>query len=255
MAEDSAATITCCFTLDIEGHRCDAEVVLPNREITLGEFLPIVLKLQDKLIDLWVQLRAAEGQTVSCRAGCGACCRQLVPISEIEAQRLTQVVHALPADHRERVLRRFAEAEQALSERGLRPTLDRLSELSHAEKHDYGVAYFKAGIACPFLEDESCSIHSVRPAACREYLVTSPPSHCAAMKIPGIETVRHSATFSTILRGFGDGTGLAPPVIVPLVLALDATRNDDPRWAQTYPAPELLQHFLKCLAYIFSKVE
>jgi Fe-S-cluster containining protein len=32
---------------------------------------------------------------------------------------------------------------------------------------------------CPFLEDESCSIHPDRPLVCREYLVTSPAELCA----------------------------------------------------------------------------
>jgi hypothetical protein len=35
------------------------------------------------------------------------------------------------------------------------------------------VRYFLQGVACPFLEAESCGIHPDRPLACREYLVTS----------------------------------------------------------------------------------
>jgi Fe-S-cluster containining protein len=38
--------------------------------------------------------------------------------------------------------------------------------------------YFALGIPCPFLEDESCSIHPQRPLICREYLVTSDPALC-----------------------------------------------------------------------------
>ena len=38
--------------------------------------------------------------------------------------------------------------------------------------------YLYVRVPCPFLEDESCSIHPIRPLACREYLVTSPPEHC-----------------------------------------------------------------------------
>jgi Fe-S-cluster containining protein len=46
--------------------------------------------------------------------------------------------------------------------------------------------YFYEGIPCPFLEDESCSIHPNRPIVCREYLVTSPAANCAK---PSAETV------------------------------------------------------------------
>jgi Fe-S-cluster containining protein len=33
-------------------------------------------------------------------------------------------------------------------------------------------------MACPFLDQETCSIYDHRPAACRELLVTTPPALC-----------------------------------------------------------------------------
>ena len=48
------------------------------------------------------------------------------------------------------------------------------------ERTELAYEYFKHGIACPFLEDESCSIHPDRPMACREYLVSSPAENCRA---------------------------------------------------------------------------
>ena len=42
---------------------------------------------------------------------------------------------------------------------------------------------------CPFLEDESCSIHPERPLVCREYLVTSPAELCAGPKQEGVTPV------------------------------------------------------------------
>ncbi len=60
--------------------------------------------------------------------------------------------------------------------------------------------YFHLGIACPFLEDESCSIHADRPISCREYLVTSPAVNCADPK-PGID--RHGGAFRKGLDGSG----------------------------------------------------
>ena len=47
-----------------------------------------------------------------------------------------------------------------------------------SERAALSIEYFKFGIACPFLEDESCSIHPDRPMACREYLVSSPAENC-----------------------------------------------------------------------------
>ena len=187
---------------------------------------------------------------MSCQAGCGACCRQLVPISEIEAHHLDQVVQALPQQQRERVLQRFSSARDQLSERAMLGTLQKLTELSLDEKRQFGLDYFRAGIACPFLEHESCSIHADRPSACREYLVTSPAVHCASMNYANLAILRHSATFSSILFTFSDGVGKSKGSIVPLVLALESTVRDDPRWTQRYPALSLFEHLLNGLAAI-----
>ncbi len=39
--------------------------------------------------------------------------------------------------------------------------------------------YFALGIACPFLEAESCGIYEERPMICREHLVTTPAACCS----------------------------------------------------------------------------
>jgi Fe-S-cluster containining protein len=46
-------------------------------------------------------------------------------------------------------------------------------------------------MACPFLENDSCSIYLDRPIRCREFLVTSDARYCAQLdpeKIDHIET-------------------------------------------------------------------
>jgi Fe-S-cluster containining protein len=119
------------------------------------------------------------GGSISCKAGCGACCRMLVPISELEAQRLREVVHAMPEPRRSHVLARFAEAVRQLDAAGLLPQLRRVEQWTDNEFQAMTRAYFERQIACPFLEAESCSIYEERPITCREYLVTSPAEKCA----------------------------------------------------------------------------
>jgi Fe-S-cluster containining protein len=41
--------------------------------------------------------------------------------------------------------------------------------------------YWSLKIACPFLEDESCSIYADRPMICREYHVTTPVGYCESL--------------------------------------------------------------------------
>ena len=87
-----------------------------------------------------------------------------------------------------------------------------------------GMDYFRLGIACPFLEDESCSIHPDRPIACREYLVTSPPRIARAPRPRPSAASPCLGQASEALRKVGSSSG-AP--WVPLSLALE--------WAEGHP--------------------
>jgi Fe-S-cluster containining protein len=78
--------------------------------------------------------------------------------------------------------------------------------------------YFSKGIPCPFLEDESCSIHENRPLICRQYLVTSPASHC---RKPSAETISRVPLAADVLRALIriEAQDQDRPRFVPLVLA------------------------------------
>lgn len=117
------------------------------------------------------------GRRISCKAGCGACCRQMVPISPAEARHLAALVSALPAERAAEIRKRFSEALAKIDTAGLPPRGD--PDTDKAAYREFGLAYFRLGVACPFLENESCSIHPDRPLVCREYQVTSPPAACA----------------------------------------------------------------------------
>ena len=111
------------------------------------------------------------GASISCRAGCGACCRQVVPITETEARHVRDLVEAMPEPRRQQIRERFAAGRQRLEDAGLLETFQHPTEIP--DRVAAGMEYFRLGIACPFLEDESCSIHPDRPLSCREYLVAN----------------------------------------------------------------------------------
>src|SRR5687767_14514875 len=71
-------------------------VTVPADPTPLRRMLPLVQALADAVVDGTCRASAKQGQPISCRAGCGACCRQLVPIGEVEAQHLSDLVRALP---------------------------------------------------------------------------------------------------------------------------------------------------------------
>src|SRR3546814_4607207 len=98
----------------------------------------------------------------------------------MEAAIVRDGVDGRPPDEAERIRARFGEAVARLKAAGLHGRLEDRASLRTAEQtRALGLDYFRAGVACPFLVDESCGIYAVRPMKCREYLVTSPAANCA----------------------------------------------------------------------------
>lgn len=213
-------------------------VDVPAGPARLDDILPALQVLDDAVMQRLAAGVERDGRSISCGPRCGACCRQLVPISAVEARHLAGVVQALPDEARHGVERRFAAAVERFADRGLLGRLrDAMTIEEREERRRLGLEYFAAGVPCPFLIDESCSIHAHRPLACREYLVTSPPERCAQPRPGEIEHVPIPAHLSTaLMRTAADGTP-APPHWLPLVLALErATPSDAPERT----GPELL---------------
>jgi len=225
------------FDLRAGGRTTSVLVTVPAEPIRPVDLLPVLNEVNDAVIGLAVQ-----GRCVSCRDGCGACCRQMVPISEIEARYLADLIAAMPDEQRARVKERFAEAVATLRDRGL---LDLPSD--PAERHRLGMEYFRLGLPCPFLKDESCAIYQHRPASCREYLVTSPAAKCSAPTGEDIQMVALPAKLSQVLYRFGGGQAEADARWMPLPLLLEwaAEHRDDPQPA--FPGAELLRGFMSRL--------
>jgi Fe-S-cluster containining protein len=157
----------------------DVNFTVPKGACGPEALLPGAQALANQVAELGATRARSAGQTISCAKGCGACCRQLVPISPTEAQDLARLVSALPSERAAEVRKRFAEALSTMEGAGVSPHGHPITD--KAAYREYGLDYFRQGIACPFLHDESCSIHPDRPLVCREYQVTSSPAACAKL--------------------------------------------------------------------------
>jgi Fe-S-cluster containining protein len=181
-------------------------------------------------------VEAAEmGKAISCRKGCGACCRQLVPVSRTEGERLLRIVEAMPAERREVLKARFAAAESSIEAAGLKERRGR-------SDRELSTTYFAMAVPCPFLEDESCSIHPERPLVCREYLVTSPAELCAGPTQEGVTPVAVPKV-SLAARGLQDDKDDWFPLA--MLMAWARTR---PRRTVKRTGPAWVQRFLKGLS-------
>lgn len=107
-------------------------------------------------------------RVVSCKVGCSACCYH--PL-------LVTILEAIPI-------------YGYLVERGrwvpsLKQALQKSAELTTGL--DIGV-WLLSKIACPMLKDDRCSIHDVRPFACRVTATSGDPYYCAPQRL-GPETM------------------------------------------------------------------
>lgn len=213
--------------LSVAGTPFEMNFRVPAKPLKLRRMLPVFQKMSDTFNNIGIAAIEANGKAISCKAGCGACCRQLVPVSEAEAFDLRNLVENMPEPRRSEIERRFADGVEKLNKISFFERLETASEMDAAEYSGAIREYFVQQIACPFLENESCSIHESRPIACREYLVTSPAENCSSATGENIDNVEYTFkvkdTLITIARN-----RLKPELpYVPLIRLMEWTKTKD----------------------------
>ncbi len=219
--------VTSKVELSVGGTPFEMNFSVPAKPLKLRRMLPVFQKMSDTFNDIGIAALEANGKAISCRAGCGACCRQLVPVSEAEAFDLRSLLDEMPEPRRFEILRRFADGVEKLNTISF---FERLEKASVTAEGDYSKAvreYFVQQIACPFLENESCSIHPSRPIACREYLVTSPAEHCSSAAGEKIENVEYTFKVKDTLVSIARNRLRPELPYVPLIRLMEWTETND----------------------------
>ncbi len=234
--------------LTVKGEPLEIQMSVPVNPVKPQRMLPVFQKITNLVVDIGVKAAEAEGKEISCQKGCGACCRQPVPLPEFEVYYLAELVENLPEPRRSEIKKRFDAALGHLTETGWVERFRACADYSPEDRMDVFLDYFKEGIACPFLEDESCSIHLNRPLVCREYLVTNPPENCANPSKENIDMVEIPVAPSKKLFKFAQKTPLRGLNIIPLVMSLDWVEKNPkqfPKKAGAEWVNEFLQSVLK----------
>jgi Fe-S-cluster containining protein len=244
---DAQDFVTAQVDLQVAGTRVQFALTVPTAPVPPGAILPVFQTLSEAIQADVASGLEEEGKRISCRAGCGACCRQLVPITKIEARYLAELVDSMPEPRQSEIRSRFAEVIRRLEEAGILETLRHPEWVLPETKEKLGLTYFGLGIPCPFLENESCSIYENRPLVCREYLVTSPPEHCANPAGKLVEGVKLLVGMSGFLARFAES---APPgpgsgVVLPLALEWAASHPDK---SPARPGPEWVERLFRMVA-------
>ncbi len=214
---------------NIGGEPVTMKLDLPTQPMKPHRLLPVFQQMTNYFVNLSVQAVEAQGSAVSCKAKCGACCRQPVPISELEIYQIAELVEAMPEPRQTEVRKRFADAREHFAAIGW---FDRVAQCDAGGKKKPVAAvanelkalvadYFNEAIACPFLVDESCSIHAARPLVCREYLVTSPPENCSRENGGDIDRINLFLSPSKTVQHMGVSGKMQDVGFVPLIRALE----------------------------------
>ena len=244
-----ATLVKASFTLPVGNASLNATVQLPAGHATPTQLLPIIQGLENTIIDQVSQEASAVGRPISCRAGCGACCRQMVPISLFEAEALSEWLQSLPEERQAAIRLRFQSALTALRHAGVLDTfLSGSWNLDEESCRQFAVDYFHVGAPCPFLENESCSIHPIRPLSCREYLVTSSPDLCRDPSVHAITGVMLPLRPSRAMFLIGRQIDQDRRGWIPLVFLLAfAERGVKPGDYLSAPGPAIFRQFLDYL--------
>jgi len=215
--------------MSVGGEPLKMQMTVPATPVKPHRMLPVFQKMTNSFVEMSAVSAGARGETVSCRAGCDACCRHPVPISELEIYYLAELVNEMPEPRRSQVRERFQAAADHFRKMGWYDRMNEVANLTLTESertvtdeiNKAAVDYFREQVPCPFLDIEtaSCSIHESRPLACREYLVTSPAANCSDPAADNIKKVELFIKPSKTLRWVGS-TGTFTGFLV-LVRALE----------------------------------
>lgn len=222
-----------------------APLEVPSGFVPVTSIVPSLRDLGERATALEQSRAEAGGRTISCRMGCAACCRMLVPVSPPEAFALHDVVQSLPESQRRQVQAKLEASRARLEETGLWARLTEIADtdrqLSDEDMEQTNRDYYALRLPCPFLENEACSIYPDRPAACRELLVTSPADLCQDIVKNPVRPIPVPVRIGTVLGMLWAELAGGPVRLIPLPVALSwAARHGEQR-RRRWKGPELLE--------------
>jgi Fe-S-cluster containining protein len=234
------------------------DVPVPGGRGALGAILPAARAIGAAAMAHAVERERAEGRAVSCKAGCSACCRQLIPVSVIEARALAAVVARMPPARREAIRRRFANLVDRLEREGLVPARGQGPRTAlvattsggdgSARWANVNARYYALRLDCPFLEAGRCVVYDDRPFVCREYLVTSPAALCDTLD-PGVVPVPRPVYLTRALADVAEQLDGAAPSTIALPVLFEWLEHAAGPAGADHEASEALDALVESLAW------
>lgn len=210
-------------------------VTPPDGEVSFVDILPEIYAVHTDIISATIEKNKDNGVVAKCSKGCGTCCRQLVTISIHEAIFLVYLVDMLNSEEKNKIRNSFDEILSKLEQHNL------LKDLIYLHINDFEnkksitniqKKYWELQLACPFLVDNSCSIHPYRPLICREYLVSSEPEKCSELfnNNRQVHRIRLTHNFASAAASFDGVEAIKTRAIpLPVIFLIDGLLSYFPR--------------------------
>jgi len=167
------------FDLSVADKKVPFRISITAKRAKLADIVPPARTIADKLILAFLETLAQNGQSISCRKGCSACCRYLIPLSVPEIFRFREELLAMPKDKGSRILKSCAVAAKRILDESSESldadiiTKNNLDQTDHLSKWYAGLK-----LPCPFLSEGLCELYEQRPLACRQHIVTGSSFFC-----------------------------------------------------------------------------
>lgn len=248
------------ISLNTSAGQITTAVDVPTGFVPITSIVPLMRRLGEEVQALEVARAGEQGRVPSCQKGCAACCRMLVPLSAPEAFAVREWVRSRSVEQQARIIARFTETKARLLSKGIWQPLSALcgasDPWSDEALDEMNRRYYALRLACPFLEEERCTIYDERPAACRELLVTSPADQCEDLIANPVNTIPAPMRVSTILGLLWQDVTSTSTRLIPLPLVLDwaedHTRENTRKWKGTQLFDQALDKVWRFLSHSFS---
>lgn len=228
--------ITANIKLNLYGKPVELNLPVSTLKVKPKRMLPVLQTITDRFVDTAVEVFTGKDEEISCKMGCAACCRQAIPLAEIEVYQISELVENMPEPRRTQIKQKFGDACDKLKKINWFERLENIynsdSTAKTEEIQTLALEYLGQNIECPFLEEESCSIYQDRPLSCREFLVTSPAENCRNPSAENINHLEMKFKVSKIIRQLWKTQNLSNKDTVALIYALEWSRQNPDRFEE-----------------------
>jgi Fe-S-cluster containining protein len=215
------------------------ELTIPDKLVCIAEIVPFVHFIADQIVKTAIDHSSLP---ITCGKGCGVCCNQLVPLSIPEVFFIVEQLRVMPPQERFPILSRFDVTEKQLIASNFIQTLRTIDQI----RNDRTIAehYFNMNIQCPFLDEQSCTIHPWRPVVCREFNALSEPKLCADPFNNKISSISYIQRPSSILAKLFSMITDTAPTLIPMPLLFESfeqhQKHSTTTWQSTFLAQTIL---------------